>query len=96
MLGKGAYVRHHGDARIPRSYTTRDGDRLGAWVVGQRNRFARGMGDPDRSARFEELPGWTWGSRAGQSKAKTTPAGVGGTQGTTGYVASTMPQARLS
>ncbi|MGO9151653.1 helicase associated domain-containing protein [Mycobacterium sp.] len=45
------------------SYTTPDGDRLGAWVVDQRNRFARGMLDPDRSARLEELPGWTWGPR---------------------------------
>jgi transcriptional regulator with XRE-family HTH domain len=70
------YVRQHGDARVPRSYTTHDGERLGAWVVDQRNRFARGMLDPDRSARLEELPGWTWGPRAGRSKAKTAPPGA--------------------
>ena len=66
------YVRQHGDARVPRSYTTRDGDRLGAWVVDQRNRFARGMLDPDRSVRLEELPGWTWGPRANRPNVKTT------------------------
>ncbi len=68
------YVRHHGDARVPRSYTTPDGHRLGAWVIDQRNRFAQGMLDPDRSVRLEELPGWTWGPRAGRSNAKTTGA----------------------
>lgn len=66
------YVRHHGNARVPRSYTLPDGGRLGAWVVDQRNRFARGTLDPDRAQRFEELPGWTWGPRARQSNAKTT------------------------
>ncbi len=66
------YVRRHGDARVPRSYTTRDGDRLGAWVVDQRNRFARGTLDPNSSLRLEELPGWTWGPRAKGPSAKTT------------------------
>ncbi len=68
------YVRRHGDARVPRSYTTRDGDRLGAWVVDQRNRFARGTLDPNSSLRLEELPGWTWGPRGkGPSANTTTP-----------------------
>ena len=65
------YVRNHGDARVPRSYTSPDGGRLGAWVVDQRNRFARGMLDPDRSVRLEKLPGWTWGPRAQRPKPKT-------------------------
>ncbi len=65
------YVRHRGDARVPRSYTTTEGDRLGAWIVDQRNRFAQGMLDPDRSVRLEELPGWTWGPRAQRPNAKT-------------------------
>jgi transcriptional regulator with XRE-family HTH domain len=59
------YVRRHGDARVRRSYVTPDGGRLGTWVVDQRNRFARGMLDPDRSVRLEELPGWTWAPRGG-------------------------------
>ena len=70
------YVQHHGDARVPRSYTTPDGGRLGAWVRDQRDRFGRGMLDPDRSMRLEELPGWTWGPRAGRSNARTTTPGA--------------------
>jgi transcriptional regulator with XRE-family HTH domain len=70
------YVRRHGDARVPRSYTAPDGGRLGAWVVDQRSRFKRGMLDPDRSARLEELPGWTWGPRARRSTARTTTPGA--------------------
>lgn len=70
------YVRRHGDARVPRSYTTPDGDRLGAWVVDQRNRFTRGMLDPDRSTRLEELPSWTWGPRARRSTPRTTTPGA--------------------
>ena len=61
------YVHLRGHARVPRSNTT-----LGAWVVDQRNRFARGMLDPHRSARLKELTGWTWGPRAARPQAKTT------------------------
>jgi transcriptional regulator with XRE-family HTH domain len=68
----GDYIRRHGDARVPRSYITPDGGRLGAWVIDQRSQFKRGMLDPDRSTRLEELPGWTWGPRASRSNARTT------------------------
>jgi transcriptional regulator with XRE-family HTH domain len=70
------YVRQHGDARVPRSYIAPDGGRLGAWVVEQHSRFARGMLDPDRSMRLEELPGWTWGPRARRSAAKAARPGA--------------------
>jgi hypothetical protein len=69
-------VRNAGRHPVPRSYITPHGSRLGAWVVEQRDRFARGMLDPDRSLRLEELPGWTWGPRAGRSNAKTTTPGA--------------------
>jgi transcriptional regulator with XRE-family HTH domain len=62
------YIRHHGDARVPPSHVSKDGDRLGAWVVEQRDRFTRGMLEPDRSQRLEQLPGWTWGARAARSQ----------------------------
>jgi transcriptional regulator with XRE-family HTH domain len=62
------YVRLHGDARVPLSHISEDGDRLGAWVVEQRDRFTRGMLEPDRSQRLEQLPGWTWGPRAARSQ----------------------------
>jgi hypothetical protein len=58
------YIRRHGDARVPSSHISEDGDRLGAWVVEQRDRFKRGMLEPDRSRRLEQLRGWTWGPRA--------------------------------
>lgn len=70
------YVRHHGDARVPRSYTTPDGGRLGAWVRDQRDHFARGMLDTDRSERLKELPGWTWGPRTARSNMRTTTPGA--------------------
>ncbi|BBX48065.1 hypothetical protein GCM10009641_08910 [Mycobacterium cookii] len=61
------YVRDHGDARVPPPHISEDGDRLGAWVVEQRDRFKRGMLEPDHSRRLEELPGWTWGPRKPRS-----------------------------
>jgi transcriptional regulator with XRE-family HTH domain len=70
------YVGQHGDARVPRSYIAPDGGRLGAWVVEQRSRFARGTLAPDRSMRLGELPGWTWGPRAGRSKPKASRPGA--------------------
>ena len=62
------YVRHHGNARVPPSFVSQNGDRLGAWVVEQRDRYTRGMLDADRSSRLEELPRWTWGSRNARSR----------------------------
>jgi transcriptional regulator with XRE-family HTH domain len=62
------YVRHHGNARVPPSHVSQNGDRLGAWVVEQRDDFARGMLDADRSSRLEQLPRWTWGSRGARSR----------------------------
>lgn len=66
------YVRQHGDARVPPSHVSPDGDRLGAWVVEQRDHFARGLLDRDRSQRLEQLPGWTWGPRAAPSQSGAT------------------------
>jgi transcriptional regulator with XRE-family HTH domain len=60
------YVRRHSNARVPSTHVSEDGERLGAWVVQQRDLFARGMLDAERSKRLEQLPGWTWGSRAGK------------------------------
>jgi len=59
------YVERHGDARVPRSYTV-DGYRLGAWINSQRTDHANGTLDADRQDRLEDLPGWTWDTRADQ------------------------------
>jgi hypothetical protein len=53
------YVKRHGDARVPQSYTV-DGYRLGAWVSHQRQSHKKGTLDPDRERRLQDLPGWIW------------------------------------
>jgi Helicase associated domain len=53
------YAEHHGDARVPQSYTV-DGYPLGAWVGTQRAFNTKGKLDPDRKRRLQDLPGWTW------------------------------------
>jgi hypothetical protein len=57
------YVRHNGDARVPKPYTV-DGYNLGDWVHNQRSFCARGALDADRERRLQELAGWTWDPRA--------------------------------
>ena len=59
------YVKHHGDARVPQSYTV-DDYRLGHWVNDQRVRHAKGTLDADREHRLQKLPGWTWDTVAAQ------------------------------
>jgi helicase associated protein len=59
------YVKRHGDARVPQSHTV-DGYALGAWVMTQRHKHARGSLDAGRQRRLETLPGWTWDPRADQ------------------------------
>ena len=57
------YVKRHGDARVPHSYTV-DGYKLGAWVNKQRDTYAKGTLDADRQRRLQDLPGWTWDPQA--------------------------------
>jgi transcriptional regulator with XRE-family HTH domain len=71
------YVREHGDAQVPRSYITRDGERLGSWVAVQRDHFARELLDPERATQLERLPGWVWDPRARRAKARGTSAPSG-------------------
>ena len=64
------YVEAEGHARVPRSYVTPDGDKLGQWVTVMRSRKERLS--PDRQRRLEALPGWVWHSRdAGWEEAFT-------------------------
>jgi superfamily II DNA or RNA helicase len=55
------YVKCHGHARVPASYTIDDdGHPLGRWVVKQRVNYVRGTLDADRQHRLQDLPGWAW------------------------------------
>ncbi|MGV0069405.1 Helicase associated domain protein [Mycobacterium colombiense] len=56
-----AYVAEHGDARVPQTYVTDDGARLGSWVSNQKS-TSRSMRE-ERRRRLEQLPGWTLDSR---------------------------------
>jgi Helicase associated domain len=58
-----AYVKRHGHARVPASHAF-SGYTLGRWVNNQRVRHAKGILDPDRERRLEELRGWTWEANA--------------------------------
>jgi hypothetical protein len=52
------FVKEHALCRVPVSYKTNDGYRLGMWVSNQRQ--AKDAMDPDRRQRLEALPGWSW------------------------------------
>jgi superfamily II DNA or RNA helicase len=61
------YVQQNGHARVPQSYGV-DGFRLGNWVNMQRSNFVNGTLDHDRQSRLEDLPGWSWPTRASMPK----------------------------
>ncbi|MFC8383572.1 Helicase associated domain protein [Nocardia sp. NPDC057272] len=63
-----AYVDGHGHARVPQSFRV-DGYRLGSWVTIQRASHAEGRSQPDREARLETLPEWSWDPRSDRWEA---------------------------
>ena len=54
------WVQQYGHARVPQSYKTPDGYRLGTWLNWQRFAYSSGTLDVLRTARLEALPGWSW------------------------------------
>lgn len=59
------YVAELGDARVS-AKVRYNGYGLGGWAVMQRSNYRQGTLDPDRAARLERLPGWTWDPRSEQ------------------------------
>lgn len=62
------YIAQH-DRLVPQGYIEPDGHRLGAWLLKQRQAHLherrRGVLTPDRIARLEALPHWTWTPKVG-------------------------------
>ena len=54
------YVDQNGNARVPQTYSTKDGYRLGVWVALQRRSHAKDALDGNRVRRLQGLPGWSW------------------------------------
>ena len=52
------YVEGKGDARVPQSYRTAEGFRLGTWVAQQRSK--KDTMSAERRLRLEALDGWVW------------------------------------
>lgn len=53
------FAHEHGHGRVPDGYRT-DGLNVGAWVARQRLSHRRGLLSPERVARLESVPGWSW------------------------------------
>ena len=56
------YVQAEGHARVPQSYRTAEGYRLGGWVATQRQ--TKDALSAERRDRLEGLAGWAWRLRA--------------------------------
>jgi superfamily II DNA or RNA helicase len=53
-----AFVAQEGYSKVPQSYVTKNGFRLGQWTAVQRNKMEQMSSD--RKTRLEMLPGWVW------------------------------------
>jgi len=56
------YVDSEGHAKVPFDYITKDGYKLGSWVVVQRHAHREGKLSTEQQQTLEKLPGWVWGA----------------------------------
>ncbi|EIC28452.1 DEAD/DEAH box helicase [Methylomicrobium album] len=61
-----AYVYHHNNVNVPRSYVTPNDFNLGTWVSTQRQNKSKNLLSQDRIERLESIPGWSWDPYAKQ------------------------------
>jgi hypothetical protein len=59
------YTKYHGTARIPVSYVTPDGFRLGRWTFSQRRLYRLQKMSAIKTTALEGLPGWRWNPKSG-------------------------------
>jgi Helicase associated domain len=55
-----SFIERDGTALVPQGVVSGDGSGRGAWVARQQLQHRQGVLDPNREARLEALPGWTW------------------------------------
>ncbi|MFM8856316.1 MAG: Helicase associated domain protein, partial [Actinomycetota bacterium] len=58
------FAKQTGGAPIPVDFVCKDGYRLGQWMVGQRGAYRQNRLSPERQAKVEALPGWSWNAFA--------------------------------
>lgn len=55
-----AFVAQHGHCRVPQSYVSPNGHRIGRWVSSRRLNFTAGKLAAGQIAELEAVPGWLW------------------------------------
>ena len=56
------YAAEHGDLNVPANYTTKEGEKLGTWILNQRTAYTKEMLSQDQIDRLEKI-GIYWGNR---------------------------------